>query len=132
MLITKGSREDAIRVLINLWLKDPRKYCATCCAEYDYHSLVVSPCCENPLYNNNTEILKLFMRDLKMVKETRANDYASNKDKTMRFGISMPPSLLHFLETSMKTMYHEKLFSREYPLTWFMKKFPQFAIPTKV
>ena len=129
MLIARGNREDAIRALINTWLKDPEMYCAHCDKKYDFNSLIKEPCCERPLINRNTENLKLFLKEVNAIKETRSNDYASNDQKTMRWGLSMPSRLYQFLDKAFRRLYNEKLISKEHSMTWFAKKFPQFAVP---
>lgn len=64
------------------------------------------------------------------LRETRKNNFASNKDKTMRMAISMPAPLYFFLDKSFKMMYNEDLFNKEYDINWFMKHFGKyFAVP---
>lgn len=128
MLIQKGSREDAIHSLINVWLKDPRKSCAWCGSEL----MTQSYCCEKPLYLTNADTLRQFLKEMQERRDEQKNKFASTDDKTLRLAISMPPGLMQFLEAALDSMYHEKLFTKEFGVTWFAKHFKQFAIPREV
>lgn len=129
MLITKGSREDAIHALINVWLKDPQKHCGSCGQEY----VPAQYCCDNPYIATNSEILRQFTLELNERREAQRNKYASNTTKTMRIVVSMPASLLLFLEKVFEKQYKEKLFTKEYPPSWFAKKFYKyFSVPEVV
>lgn len=128
MLLQKGSREDAIHALINTWLKDTRRRCGWCGQEYEG-----LPCCEKPFIGTNVEILSQFNTEMMAVRQTRHNKYASLKDKSMRWKLSFPPGLLSFLTQSMKTLYHEDLFSKEYDTTWFAHRFGKyFQVPEEI
>lgn len=128
MLLQKGSREDAIHALINLWLKDKRRFCGWCGQEYDG-----TVCCEKPFIGTNTEILSQFNTQMMVDRQTRKNKYASNQDKTLRWKLSFPPGLLGFLTQAMKKMYGEELFNKEYDTTWFAKHFGKyFQVPEEI
>lgn len=127
MGIAQGSREDAIRSLINVWLKLPQQTCANCGADWDGQN-----CCEFPVICNNETALRKFFEELREARDTRLNQYASNKDKSMRWGVSLPANLYHFLNTAMRKMYNEKLFTKKHDMTWFAKKFPQFKVPERI
>lgn len=130
MLIQKGSREDAIHALINTWLKDPTQVCGWCWRVYKPEHF---PCCESPFVSNNSEITKQFSRELQTIRETRRNKYASNKDKSMRWGLSFPYGLLQFLTKAFKDGYGEDLFNKEYDMIWFAKKFGKyFGVPEEL
>lgn len=129
VLLQKGSREDAIHALINMWLKDPARRCGNCGEDY----IPASYCCDNPFIATNAQILQQFTRELAIRREEQRNKHASNKDKNLRIVVSMPASLLVFLEQAMKSQYGEKLFSKEYPPSWFAQKFYKyFAVPQEV
>jgi len=127
----KGSREDAIHALINMWLKDPLRKCGWCGALYNP---LTFPCCEKPFIATNFDIMRQFYKELQMTKETRKNDFASTgKDKKMRWKLSFPPSLLSFLTASFKRLYDEELFNDQYTTTWFAKKFKKaFTVPERI
>lgn len=121
-----GTRQQAIRSLINTWLKIPMKTCATCGKDWKDEY-----CCDTPVICTNQAAMKYFLKDLKQVRETRKNEYASSKDKTIRFTVSIPSNLYFFLDSAMKRLYNEKLFTDVYDWRWFMKHFPQFRVPEK-
>lgn len=127
--MAQGSRQNAIRALINVWLKLPTKSCATCGTDFYGGPM---DCCEMPVITTNQGAYKKFLKELKEVRSSRSNIYASNKDKTMRLGLSVPANLYMFLETSMKRLYNERLLTDEYDMFWFMKNFPQFQVPEKL
>lgn len=132
MLLTKGTREDAIHALINTWLKDPRKKCGWCGAWYNPS---MYPCCEKPFIADNFEIMRQFYLELQEKKAQLKNEFAStgNKKTRMRWKLSFPPSLLIFLEKSFLELYNEKLFHDKYNTTWFAKKFRKyFSIPERI
>lgn len=127
MLVTKGSREDAIHAMINTWLKFPFKSCGVCGKIADGEA-----CCDKPFIGTNWDIMRQFLRDQHNVRSSRSNKWASNTKKTQRWLLSFPPGLLEFLERSMMRNYEEKLFTSEHSTAWFAKKFPQFSIPEEV
>ena len=125
--MAKGSREQMIRSLINIWLKFPTNICATCGEDW-----MGEPCCENPVISNNREAYECFLKELKDIRETRANCYASNEAKNMRWGCSLPANLYMFLDRSMQKLYKERLFTKEHDSFWFIKQFPQFQVPERI
>lgn len=130
MLLQKGSREDAIHALINTWLKDPAHRCGWCQEEYKPE---LFPCCEKPYIANNAAIFKQFIKEKQLSADTRANDTATNKDKSMRWALSFPPGLLKYLTLAFKTLYNEELFTEQHNVEWFARKFRKyFTIPRKV
>lgn len=128
MDIKKGNRKEAVKALINTWLKFPGHVCATCGEDY----IEGMPCCENPVVGTNQEALECFLKEMKIMRETRENCYGSNKDKTLRIGVSIPSNLYHFLDKSMKRLYEERLFTEKHGMQWFAKNFPQFQIPERI
>ena len=128
MLISKGSREDAIHALINVWLKDNRQYCAWCDEDFNPEFY---PCCEQPFIGDNARIMKQFNKELQLDREEARNKFASNADNSMRLTLKFPPRLLKFLETSFESMYGEKLFTKEYNINWFAKKFHKYFAVAK-
>lgn len=130
MLITKGNREDAIHALINTWLNDPTVHCGWCGARFDPAEY---PCCEQPFVADNKVIFKQFQRELQMDRDQLTNKFGSNSNKTMRWTLKFPPGLLSFLEKSFYRMYEEPLFTKEYDMNWFAKKFHKyFSVPTEI
>jgi hypothetical protein len=132
MQIKTGSKEDAVHALINLWLKDTRKSCAYCGRSRFFEDCGI---CEgkNPPLGTNAEILEGFYEELKEVRATRKNKFASNNSKDFRLGISMPIGLYQFLDKTFKEKYKVNLFDEKGDLNWFMKKFGKyFAIPEEV
>jgi len=89
-------------------------------------------CCDLPLYCTNRAAYIRFLKEIKQVRETRKNIYASNSDKTLRLGVSLPANLYNFLNSSMRRLYNEQLFTEEFNMFWFIKHFPQFQVPEKI
>lgn len=135
--MAQGSREDAIRSIINFWLKDPQLSCGHCGANVSAEHLVVLPngqlgyqCCENVCIGDNKAHFEQFQRELREVRETRKNKFASNDKKNMRLALQFPPGLLLFLEKSMKKLYKEELFNDNHDVAWFSRKFKrEFSVP---
>lgn len=132
MYVKTGSREEAILALINLWLKDTKMSCVYCGKQDNFQDCQDCGGVEPPL-GNNKQILKGFTEELNHIRSTRKNRFASTQDKSMRFGLSMPVGLYNFLIRSFRRMYNEDLFSEEYDINWFMKKFGKyFAVPEEI
>lgn len=129
MLIKTNKKEDAIKAAINTWLKDSTKYCNECNEDYNP---VEFPCCDRPMILDNLQATQLIIRQNKVTQDSRANDLAQTQDKSMRWGISMPPRLYFMLEKYVKAHGDKGLFREKGDITWFMKKFPQFKIPKTV
>lgn len=129
MLIKINNKWEAVHAVINTWLRDPRVYCNNC----GLTACGGLACCEDPALGTNLDICKCLIQQNRAMKSSRANDHASNETKTMRWGVSLPPDLMRTLDNYMKLHGHKKgLFEEVSDLNKFMKKFPQFAIPTKV
>ena len=95
MGFAKGSKYDAVKALINMWLKDRDIYCGQCGEQF----YVGRPkCCDEPFLGNNSQMLKQFLSENKRIKSTRANKFASNKDNSMRLGLSIPADLYAYLQ----------------------------------
>lgn len=130
MIIQKGSREDAIHALINTWLNDPTQHCGWCGEHFNPENY---PCCEKPFVANNKVIFAQFVKELKMDREQVSNKFASTKGNNLRWALKFPPGLLSFLEQSFMRMYQEQLFTKEYDINWFAKKFYKyFSIPKEI
>jgi hypothetical protein len=130
MLIKCGKREDAIHALINIWLKDQTKKCGWCGQVYN---AMFHPCCEQPFIGTNLDIFEQFYREIKSNRDSRKNEYASTDNKSMRWKLSFPPSLLQWLTKTFKELYNEELFNSKYGTTWFAKKFRKyFTMPERI
>lgn len=120
------NREDEIRDIINLWLQVPGRSCARC----GQSEREGEACCDSPALMTNAGILRAFTQDIRVLRITRANKYASDAKKDMRFALSFPVGLLKTLEDGMKHLHNEPLFTEDYPVSWFVKKFGKFfSIP---
>ena len=121
-------RATLLEKMINTWCEFPMPSCGWCGKSWDERDL--TPCCEKPYIATNKEILHQFIKQIQEDKQTRINAYASNKNKSMRYLITMPPGLFVFLERRMMLNYGEKLFTKKYPDTWFAKCFRKwFCVP---
>ncbi len=121
------SKETALRAFIHEWIKDDTVYCNYCGDKY-----VAPPvgceeflCCDKRQLGTNATILHALMIENKRIRETRLNQFASNKDKTFRMGISMPPRLLHDLEEYSINTLKEPLLKDAKEMNDFMRSFPE-------
>lgn len=127
-LIKTSNREEAYRALINVYLKDNHKYCNFCGETYVKEFM---PCCEDPQIGTHADHAKAVAAQCALLRGTRANKHASNKDKSMRFGISLPPWMYNLLDNYEK-LYGRRLISTDKDIIWLAKTFKQFAIPRKL
>jgi len=127
--INKITKWDLARDFTNTWLRDPTLYCNNCDCDY---SPVVPKCCDNPQIGDNLKHTYSLVRALKDIRATRENEFAANKSKTMRWGISLPPRLYHALDRYFMTTMGEKLFVNQYQMRQFAKKFPEFKVPERI
>lgn len=128
--IKAGHREDAIHALMNLWLKQPHRWCLNCEKVFDEIS-PVWPCCEKPYLTTNQLVFKRFIEHVKTERELAGNAYKSTPNKDMRHLLTFPPGLLQFLDSAMKRLYNEKLFTKEYDQRWFAKKFGKYFLASQ-
>jgi hypothetical protein len=131
MLIKTTDKWTAVQAFINTWLKDQTLYCNHCGMLFDKNFF---PCCENPQVGSNIDHTMGLIKQNKEMSKMRLNEFASTKKKTMRWGVSIPPKLLHDLEKYLKSTSgdDEKLFNNNKELHQFMRRFPVFKIPEKV
>lgn len=130
MLIQTRDRFEACEALINVWLKDKTKYCNNC--NWNFDAALKEACCENPQLGTNFDHCYGLVRQNKEMQKTRENDFASNEDNTMRWGISIPPRLYQVLDQYYKGHGEKGLIRDQADFRKFMKKFPQFTIAKKV
>ena len=130
MLIKTNNKEKAFHAVINTWLKDKTMYCNFC--GQDYKDDVTTPCCENPQVGRNMDHCMGIIKQNKMIRETRKNEFGSTDDKTLRYGVSMPPALYQVLDRFKVSNDKPKLFREDGEMVWFMKKFPQFTTCSRV
>lgn len=69
----------------------------------------------------------------RMIQHTRSNQFASTDDKSLRFGASIPPRLMKWLDQKAKIHgYHSFFENGRYKgiisLNEFMKEFQQFKV----
>jgi len=131
MLIKPKNREDAYRAVINTWLKDKTLYCNNCGKTFD--RLKDSPfCCDTPHIGTNMDHCRGIVNQNKEMMKTRKNDFASTQGKDIRWGLSVPISLFYTLNSWKKAQGFKGLFEEDGEITWFMKKFPQFRVASRV
>ena len=121
-------KETAIRSFINLWAKDTTLYCSTCGSIYTKppEGIPDEPCCEKPQLGTNLQHLYWVIKENQMIRKTRLNQYASNKDKTIRWALAMPPRLLHDLEQYSLNTLKEPFLRDNGEMNDFARSFPQF------
>jgi hypothetical protein len=131
MLIKTKNREDAYRAIINVWLKDKTLYCNNCGKPFD--PLKDNPmCCEEPHIGKNIDHCMGIIKQNKELMKVRKNEFASNDDKNIRWGLSLPISLFYTIDNWKKGQGMKGLFREDGEITWFMKKFKQFNIASRV
>ena len=130
MLIKIPNKEQAFRAVINVWLADKTKYCNNCGIKESDVSMTV--CCEDPQIGTNFDVTKAIVVQNAYIRETRRNDFASTKDKSLRFGVSLPPALYTVLDNYKKMNNQVGLFQEDGEMVWFAKKFPMFATCKRV
>lgn len=128
MLIKTNNKWEAVRAMINTLLKDKTVYCNECGKDIHYPEICG---CETPHVGRHSDFVSAIVKQNKMIRETRLVDTGATKDKSMRWGLSIPPRFLFELETAWKQMYHEKLFKNNQELHRFMREFPAFATCNK-
>lgn len=127
-------KETALRAFISEWIKDDTKYCNNC-GMIDIEppeGCVKDICCEKPQIGTNLLFLYMIIQENKLLRESRRNIFASNKDKSMRWGISIPPRLLHDLEQYSMNELKEPLFKDSNEMNDFMNSFKEFRVCEKV
>jgi hypothetical protein len=131
MEIKSTNKMDAIEAAMNLWLHDETFYCNSCGTDFNWAEFAKEHCCDNPKIGRNKEHFRALVKQNKYIQQTRKNNLASIDDLSMRWGISLPPRLLFFLEGYFKR-YGEKFLNNNKELRQFMKRFPYFRIPERV
>ena len=122
-------KETALKDFIRLWLEDTTPYCNCCGSIFINDGL---DCCETPQIGTNLLLLSALIQENQRIKMSRENDFASNKNKTLRLGISITPRLLHDLEQFSINTLQEPLWKDQAEMNDFMKAFPEFCIPRRV
>jgi hypothetical protein len=118
-------KETALRAFIYEWMKDETQYCNYCGMIYDKR-FATEQCCDKPHIGTNLTFLYLLIQENKLIRESRRNRFASNKDKTMRWGIAITPRLLHDLEEYSISTLKEPLWKDKAEMDDFMRSFPEF------
>ena len=127
--VLEKAKYKAIRQFINDWLLDPTIYCNTC--GFPYFS-GEKPCCDNPLIGKNIQHCQALLLQIAAERKCNLNEYGSNKDKTLRHALSLPPDLIRKLERFCQEKLGEKLFVNTKDLRGFMKAFPQFVTMERI
>ena len=127
-------KETAIRAFIAEWVRDSTEYCNYCGNVYTKapEGCVQDICCPTPHIGTNLTFLWLLIQENKLLRESRANQFASNKDKSMRWGLSITPRLMHDLEEYSINTLKEPLWKDTAEMNDFMRSFPEFAVCDKV
>lgn len=129
MLIKSNNRTEAIRAVINEWLKDNTLYCDSCGKDYFSQRM---PCCSSPYILNNFTAMKMIMDECREKKETNLKATAATKSNAMRFSVKMPERLLCTLDNYFKTYGEKGLFRDKRDLHSFMRNFHQLSTAERV
>ena len=161
-MVQTTDKWTAVHAFINTWLADNTLYCNNCNDAYisccdaprpvllkrtkvegeDIQEEIVLhckhcgaeiwQCCDNPQIGTNKDHTYALIRQNKEVTKDNLNQYGSTKDKSLRFGLSLPPRLYHDLNKYFKSMYQQSLFEEKKDLHTFMKRFPAFKIGERI
>ncbi|HHI04318.1 MAG TPA: hypothetical protein ENL45_02115 [Candidatus Woesearchaeota archaeon] len=129
MLVKTNNKWEAVRAIINTLLKDQQMYCNWCGQPFTPWDF---PCCENPQVGTHATHIKNVIEQNRFIKDSRKNEFASTEDKSLRWGISLPPKFFKELCDAFENIYGEKLLKDNKDLHAFMKEFPQFCVCEKV
>lgn len=132
-----NSKATAIRAFIVEWAKDKKLYCNYCGMDYMEPPIGCEyvKCCDKPQIGTNAQFLELMILENKKLRESRLNDFGSNSDKTMRWGVSMTQKLMHSIEDYCLHTLKDPFWSTSQDvkeMNDFMVKFPEFSICKKV
>lgn len=125
-----ADKELAFRAIINTWLKDKTRYCCQC--GKTTYEMIDGKCCDDQLIGNNVQVCEAIIEQNKDIRASRMNDYGSNDDKTLRWGVSLPPSLYYTIDRWKKGQNMPGLFNEKGEMEWFAKKFPVFKTCTRI
>ena len=128
-------KETALKAFLIEWLKDDQMYCNYCGSIYYPAPIgcVEEPCCDKPQIGTNKQILEAFIVDNLRIRKSRLNEWASNKEKTLRLALAMPPRLLHDWEQYSASTLKEPLFRDDgSDLNAFLRTFPEFMVPEQI
>lgn len=121
-----NSKEVALKAFIHEWLKDPQIYCNYCGTMFTPapDGCDPEPCCERVQLGTNLTLMHELIQENKRIRETRLNQFGSNKSKDFRMKISITPRLLHDLEEYSINTLKEPLWKDEKELDSFCRSFP--------
>lgn len=128
-MATTTSKMIAARALHNTLLKDQSMYCNSC---GDSYVPELMPCCDTPEIGKHIDFCVAVAKQNKELRESRSNGLASTKDKSMRWGLSIPPVFFKELCDSFKNMYGEKLLATKQDFRGFLKHFKEYRICERV
>lgn len=129
MIVKTSNKEAAFKAVINTWLKDKRVYCNNCGHDFKPE---LGKCCESPEIGKNIDVMLAIVQQNKNLRAEQFNDLGSSRDKTIRFGVSLPPDLYQILDKYCRDHGDKGLFADAKDLNWFMKKFKCFTIPKEI
>lgn len=136
MILKTKSKWQAARAMLNIILQDKRFYCNWCNADFNTDSVDENgkwiPCCENPQIGRHLDHIKRIIRQNKSIQESRKNDFASTDDKTLRWGVSLPPRIFQLWNMGFIKSFNCKLLDNNQDMHEFMKEFKCFAIPKTI
>lgn len=75
----------------------------------------------------NPEEFDIHQKELKLIRETRKNKFASSDNKLLRWGVDITPTLYYPINK-----YYPEVFSDKTENQKFMKRFPQFKVCEEV
>ena len=127
-------KETQLRQFIEKWIQDDKLYCSNCGDHWRKPPEGCEPiiCCDRMQICTNLVGLYAVVKENKILRETRANPFASTKDKSIRMGLSFPPKLLFDLELFCENELKEPFLRDVNEMNDFMREFPQLCIPERV
>ena len=127
MLIKSSNRKEAYTAILNQLLTDKRLYCNTCGKDWRPGE---KRCCEDPQIGTNWDVARAVIAQCTAFRESRDNDHAAIKNRSMRWGLSLPTFFYDALDKYEK-LHGRRLINSDKDINWLIRNFPQFAIPRR-
>lgn len=123
MIVKTSNRSEAYKQITNMLLQDNRVYCNNCGKAFEKKI-----CCEDPQIGTNADVAEAVAEQCRWLRETRANNHASTKDKSMRISVQLPVFMYEALDNYEKS-HGRRLINDDKDIEFLMKNYPQFRIP---
>lgn len=126
MLLQTTDRVTAIEYVMNLCLKDPKKYCNNC--DTDYTGKI---CCDDPQIGSSMDHARALILDNERIKQNLLHETGKSEGGNMRMAFRLPPRIYHTIQLFFKK-YDEKFPKDVAELHALMKRFNKFCAVEKI